>query len=291
MGVIFAVLSIGLAWTLPNVADRNAIESITRPFDRTWKRVEDTWSRMYRSLRYPGTVGESTAFGKSLVLGGPVSLTDWPIFRAETPEQVYWRSSAFDTYTGDSWQNTDSHVLNWRDNHTLPESVFDMRREITVTIRTLEARQDVIFGPPQPVRVSLPLDADVFLLPGPDTQVIASLLRSRLPVYRNYTYKVASAVSAAPPELLRADGASYPAWITGRYLQIPDIVPVRVRREAYRITAPYTNPYDKAVALETFLRKYEYNKEIAAPRPAVTRWTTSYTTSAKATAITMPARW
>ncbi len=80
-------------------------------------------------------------------------------------------------------------------------------------------------------------------------------------------YWVASHVSDASPEHLRADKPVYPQWVAERYLQLPDTVPFRVRDLAAKITAAYDNPYDKAEAIELVLRTYDYNQGIAAPPP------------------------
>ena len=94
-----------------------------------------------------------------------------------------------------------------------------------------------------------------------------SLLRSRVNLNREGDYWVASHVSDASPERLRADKAVYPRWVAERYLQLPDTVPFAVRDLAAKITTAYDNPYDKAEAIELVLRTYPYNQGIAAPPP------------------------
>jgi transglutaminase-like putative cysteine protease len=65
--------------------------------------------------------------------------------------------------------------------------------------------------------------------------------------------------------LLQADKTEYPSWVTGRYLQVPSSVSARVAELAQEIAAPYDNPYDKATAIESYLRNYPYSTDIAAP--------------------------
>jgi hypothetical protein len=66
-------------------------------------------------------------------------------------------------------------------------------------------------------------------------------------------------------ESLQTDTKEYPAWVTERYLQLPETLPQRVAELANQIAAPYTNPYDKALAIESYLRQYRYTTDIAAP--------------------------
>ena len=125
----------------------------------------------------------------------------------------------------------------------------------------------MIFSPPSPVRVGVPTNADATLLPGDEGERSVSLLRSRVRLNREGDYWVASHVSDASPERLRADKAVYPRWVAERYLQLPETVPFAVRDLAAKITTAYDNPYDKAEAIELVLRTYPYNQAIAAPPP------------------------
>jgi hypothetical protein len=65
---------------------------------------------------------------------------------------------------------------------------------------------------------------------------------------------------------LRAASTEYPEEILDRYLTLPPELPGRVRKLAWQITAGETNPYDKAKAIENYLRSsYPYDLEIPAP--------------------------
>jgi transglutaminase-like putative cysteine protease len=264
-GVLFTVVVIALAWTVPNVASTLTADQLLRPFEDPWHSVQDTWRRMYRALNYGPAVTQVTAFGKTASFGGPVALTDRPIFEAETPERTYWRAAAFDTYTSQGWLNTDSESVPLERFQSLGEPRFAATREMTTTIRTLETGQEVVFGPPTPVRVSVPVNADATLIPGAEDTRSVSLLRSRVNLNRERSYQVVSTTSTASPDLLRSDRTDYPQWVADRYLQLPDTVPARVKDLAARIAMAYDNPYDKAGAIEAALRTYTYDQGIAAP--------------------------
>jgi transglutaminase-like putative cysteine protease len=146
-----------------------------------------------------------------------------------------------------------------------------MSGAITATIHTLVDGQDVLFGPPSPIGASLPVNADATVIGGDakgnSQQVVISLLRSRTAVKRDSTYTVVSAVSLAPPAALRSDNTNYPGWIKQRYLQVPSEMPRRVIRLAQRLTGQFENPYDKASAVEAYLRQFPYNTQIDPPPP------------------------
>ncbi len=266
-GLVFTIIVLTLAWALPSAAENVTVDRLLQPFREPWKRFEETWNRMYQSLNYGTVAVPVTAFNKTTALGGPVSLTDRPIFEATTKERTYWRAVAYDTYTGRGWINTDADVAVLASDEPLGEPRFARTREITATIRSLELSQETVFAPPQPLRVSVPVNAEYTPVTGSNEERVISLLRSRVDLARHGPYQVTSAVSDASPDRLRAAGTDYPAWVRERYLQLPENLPTRVRELAVQVTAAYDNPYDKATALESFLRTYTYNQQIAAPPP------------------------
>src|SRR4030095_5395751 len=65
---------------------------------------------------------------------------------------------------------------------------------------------------------------------------------------------------------LRAAPADYSDEIRARYLQLPRDLPERVSKLANPLTAGKFNSYDKAKAIETYLRtNYPYDLEVPAP--------------------------
>jgi len=71
-------------------------------------------------------------------------------------------------------------------------------------------------------------------------------------------------------EQLQTAGEEYPVWVTERYLQLPDTITQRTRQLARDLAEPYDNPYDKAAAVERYLRaEISYNERIPAPPPDV----------------------
>ena len=78
-------------------------------------------------------------------------------------------------------------------------------------------------------------------------------------------YTVISSISTATARELRTSGTDYPGWVTDRYLQIPDKLPGRVTDLALDLTKDISNPYDKAKAIESYLRTLPYDQDIPAP--------------------------
>lgn len=82
----------------------------------------------------------------------------------------------------------------------------------------------------------------------------------------NFSSQRYSGMSRLPvwnPEKLRAAGTNYSQQIRGSYLQLPADLDPRIPELARTITAQETNPYDRTVALESYLRShYSYTLKL-----------------------------
>jgi transglutaminase-like putative cysteine protease len=80
-------------------------------------------------------------------------------------------------------------------------------------------------------------------------------------------YTVVSYVPQFNTDQLRAAGSDFPTEITSRYLGLPEDTPERVLALARELTQAAPTPYDRAVAIETYLRRYPYTLEVEPPPP------------------------
>ena len=185
-GLAFTVIVIVIAWTMPGLTQGLTVERLLRPFERPWQQVEETWNRMYQSLNYSQATAPVSTFGKSMAFGGPVRLTDRPIFEAVVTERAYWRAATYDRYSSQGWDNTAPDVVVIEADETLAEPVLRATKDVTATVYTLERGQDLIVAPPQPDRISVPVTADAWTVPNPpdpdEPERWVTLMRSRLPI-------------------------------------------------------------------------------------------------------------
>ncbi|HLB12107.1 MAG TPA: transglutaminaseTgpA domain-containing protein, partial [Dehalococcoidia bacterium] len=91
------------------------------------------------------------------------------------------------------------------------------------------------------------------------------------PLQIGQRYTVVSSVSEASPEQLRRAGSDYPSWVTDRYLQLPESLSQRVRDLSKSITESAGSPYDKALAIESYLRGFTYSTSLPVPPGNVDR--------------------
>ena len=79
--------------------------------------------------------------------------------------------------------------------------------------------------------------------------------RHHKPCRSGNQYKVRALIADPSIEELRSAGTEYPAWVTDRYLQVPEEIAPQLRELALEITAPHDTVYDKVQAITTYLRK------------------------------------
>src|SRR4029077_14411448 len=83
------------------------------------------------------------------------------------------------------------------------------------------------------------------------------------------TYTVTSLVSIADKATLRKVAPNYSDYIKSKYLQLPSTLPQRVKTLAHQVMYALPNAYDRAEALESFLRSppYSYSPQVKATPP------------------------
>ena len=79
------------------------------------------------------------------------------------------------------------------------------------------------------------------------------------------TYEVTSSVSLATAEDLRLAGLDYPTWALDKYTALPPDLPQRVRDLGRDLAAEADTPYDKAKAIEAYLKTLPYSLSIQPP--------------------------
>ena len=91
----------------------------------------------------------------------------------------------------------------------------------------------------------------------PSTPDIVSL-RTTKRMSTGDQYFISGKISTASESTLQNADQQLPLWVTDRYLQLPASIPDRIRLLAEELTVNKTNQYDKIVALQSFLRSYDY---------------------------------
>ncbi|MBI1880074.1 MAG: hypothetical protein HYR94_17955, partial [Chloroflexi bacterium] len=285
-GFIFSAMVIALAWLTPPIADAKSL-GLLDEFQGSWHDVQGEWNRLFADLNYKDT-GLVDGFGPSLNLGGPRRLTNQPVMDVKVEGLGrYWRATVYDEYTGYGWHNNDADSAGFGPNAALSLPVFEARVPVTQTFVFYRDQATVLYAMSDVISLNrtakvtfnalsreqiAQVDRPIWPANGEPWVEEITYIRSNAAVDSGESYQVVSAASQASISQLQAAGSHYPAWITARYLQLPDTVTERTRNLARELTDEFDNAYDKARAIEAYLRReLKYNEKLVAPPPGVDR--------------------
>ncbi len=167
---------------------------------------------------------------------------------------LYWRSFTYDIYTGYGWSSSATDQTQYQADQPIQPDQLPGHVLIEEQVSAVPGEGGSIFAAGEPVNIDAPSSAawrssnDLFgILTGSNV------------------YAVQSLVPAVDETSLRASSQAYPAWVTRRYLTLPAEVPTRVKELAIQLTATEPTPYDRAHAIEQYLRTFPYTLDV--PRP------------------------
>lgn len=274
-GGLLVVIVLLAVWVLPLVSSSSFLSDIWSQVEGPWRTVGDQWNRIFSGLQGYREDYQNIPFTDQLALGGPVDLSSRVVMWVRTEQGRYWRGAVYDRYDGTGWRNTDEMSAIIAAETDLPrEGEYQLRRETRQIVVPNWSGVGQIFGLGQLVAVDLPIEVQYSFteFTGGDVRdpfsapAAVSLITSRVQLSRDRPYSVISSVSAADVDNLRGAGEDYPTWVTRRYLQLPAALPQRIRELSQEIAAPYDNAYDKAIALQDYLRHtISYNQDIEEP--------------------------
>lgn len=274
-GLISAAILV-LMPIVPTITSRQVADWFWDLFSSPWRRVEESAERMFPELERPAVSPLRVSLGgtpdrmpRVHLLGGSPELGRRIALRVQInqppgpeSEKWYYRAITYADYSGHGWSNEgESEIRELPPGQPWDEMASAMRgrKRLLQSFEVIEAPGSVLYAVGEPLAPDVPYEArmrasgDLISLEPPERQ-------------RLHRYTVLSVVPAVSEEQLRAAGRDYPEEIRTRYLALPEI-PQRVYNQAKQVVAGFENPYDQAVALETYLRGFEYTLEVEEPPP------------------------
>lgn len=244
-------------------------------------RIEGVRDRLFPDLegvsRLQGGIGggmpNAFLLGGNVTLGETVVMTvrtnetvyyDAPLYEMTPPPGHYMRGTTFARYDGYGWENgVNLTYQEYNANEPWTASMQAAgelvgRRALVQTV-SLFGNSTVLFAAPEPLEPGVAFQAQVRA----EGDLVALRQRVR-------TYTVISAVPAVSEALLIAAGS----WDAGQplpgtyaqHLDLPTTITDRTRDLATELTADQPTMYEKARAIEQFLRQYTY--DLAVPPPS-----------------------
>jgi len=237
-----------MAFFTPRVGAADLVSNAFNTFDAPYQRLQTEWQRFFAGVSGPSRL-QGVSFSDSIRLGQAPNLGDRIVFYVDAPAAHFWRAVTYDFYTGAGWRTTETD----RVDKVTPPTVE--REKMDATFDIVVPHTNLLFGANEPAKVNVP-----FQFQTGDDRAYSTSVRA---VNRNQaqgSYTTTSYVSVATKDELRKALTAYPTTIKTKYLQLPSSIPARVRDLAIQITQNKVTAYDKAEAVETYLRNtYKYS--------------------------------
>lgn len=268
---------VALAGFAPSISIREITRLFQQPFQDSTARAEPIADSLgletqpednpapQLEVRSPGLprrhlLGSGPELSRQVALRINIGLPPLPYeeFAEVDVPRYYWRSLTYDRYNGRGWATSQTE----RESYEAGEEIFGGAPEGWHVLR-----QQVETVSNQGNRMHLTgnlvtADHDFEIDWRAPNDIFAITLDSQ-------EYRIDSLIPDSPftESELRNAGAEYPEEILERYLELPENIPERVLTLALDLTATEPTAYDRARAIESYLRDFPYNLELPQPPP------------------------
>jgi len=254
--IVITAIILTLAWVVPTAEAAPGLSVAWRRISRPWRTFQEEWQRLFSTVHSGSVVGLLEPFGATLALGGPRTESETVLMDVDAlpGHRTYWRGAVYARYTGNQWQAIEQGRLSLIPNRQ-PRGMasYSLQRTITQTVTNYIPNRQLLVGAANTVMVDRNADALIDTSEGAGLEYLR--IFSLVPLAAGEQYAVTSRISDADVSSLRQAGSDYPDWVRERYLQLPPQLPDRVRLLAEEVTVQEVNNYNKAKALESYLRE------------------------------------
>ncbi|MDO9334653.1 MAG: transglutaminase domain-containing protein [Dehalococcoidales bacterium] len=233
--------------------------------------VEELWFNIFADVRSKWTTLKSQEQEK-LLFKDPLVTGDKIHFLINTELSNYWRTRRYDVYEAWGWSSTLETDKQLRAGEQIAyEEALQNGKAVFYTVEN-RLKTDVILSLGAVTSVDIPAKLQTFsqeqidetATSATEARDIAAVVSTQ--VIRPYQrYRVSANVTVTTPEELAEAGEDYPEWVTSHYLQLPDDFPSSVRNLSEEITKDAKTPYDKALAIKVYLRRFHYDQLVQTP--------------------------
>lgn len=187
-----------------------------------------------------------------------VEQPDLEVFTVRSQRSSYWRLTSLDEFDGEIWRS--SYSTDDADGR-LPRALDPATETETVTQEITISALSSVWLPAAYEPVALDARGQAVDV---DARSSTLMVDRDVPTSDGYTYTVTSAIPELSADALRTASSEVPDEIAGTYLQLPERFPELVETEAYEITRAATTPYDRARALQDYLRsdRFTYDDQV-----------------------------
>jgi transglutaminase-like putative cysteine protease len=257
------MVSLAIVGTLVSAGWYSARQAEPAPLMKpvSWAYLYDRLFELYNEdMQASGAVAKSGYGQNDSSLGGPLQVDTTPVFTAKTSELTYWRGESKNYYDGKGWTQTNQTL----EPYVSPNQPITGRAVTQEIVWSAKSPNKQLFMGGKLLGVEMlltekgkPLTPNFLLMSNFSGKVSLPEITDPLSYY-----KISVQPVQEDPNVLNSDTGSYPAEITGDYLQLPAALPRSIRSIAEQVTANSLTSYAKAVAIEQYLsHTYTYSLE------------------------------
>ncbi len=182
-------------------------------------------------------------------------IPDLALLEEEIPRH-YWRSITYNRYYGQGWATTNTSITKYEAAEAAITSDVPYHRILRQKVQMIGPWTGTLHVDGKLVSVDQPFEIHW----RPPTEIFAATTDQEVE-----TYRADSLIMEVTDEDLRAAPPEIPDWIQEPYLQLPEDLPNRVRDLAFELTATEPTAYDRAKAIEQYLRAFPYALDVEMP--------------------------
>lgn len=280
--ILVLTLTVGtLAFITPSISWLE-IRDALRERQQSKNEIADALGLQQKSGTAPQVLAPTPVLPRDYLLGGEVANSEKIVMTIRTgelpplpPQAVsipvprhYWRSVIYDDYVGSGWLTSVYFGQKYAANTPLIPGLLNGYKSLHLDVQMEEPAghlfwSGTLFSADVPTTMEWRVKPTTGLFADQASLLQADLFAAST---RATSYHAESYVPDVSVETLRTASRDYPEQIRNRYLELPSVLPDRVSSLAKQITSNRSNPYDKAKAIEAYLRRnYPYDLNIPAP--------------------------
>ena len=184
---------------------------------------------------------------------------------AETPTTpVYLRGLVYDQYTGRGWKSRPAEIKTHLPGEKIQFGLPENSRIIRQQVQFIGDLNHFVYTDGTLISV----DHDFKVAWWIQDQVHGIYDFFGVEIEEN-SYRADSVLQSSSIDELEATEQTYPEWVRNSYMNLPATVPDDVFALAVELTATETTPFDRAVAIERYLRQIPYTLDVTRPPSGV----------------------
>jgi transglutaminase-like putative cysteine protease len=275
IALLLSLSLVAVAAVAPSLSIRKAIEFVQRLDDERMDNVEAVAESL--GMEQQREQAQQTAFDEMRaaglprrhLLGSGSELSEQVVMiisagdLAPHPPQIalsrplpryYWRGLTYDRYVPSGWYAGTTETVAYGAGTPAITTTLTTQRTVRQEVQVVGDARGLLYA----AGALVVADQDYTVAWRSPEDAFAATIEAT-------TYRADSLVPIISEESLRSAGSDYPQWVQDRYLDLPDATPDRVLSLARDLTATAPTPYDRAKAIETYLRAFPYTLDVPEP--------------------------